>query len=121
MLELSLVILVIRCAPGLNDTVELATSVKISASRDGGIGRRVGLRIQCPKGVQVQILFPAPAGRAKDQPIEKTRCGLKQQTTTAKAGSFSAACGTTEVVPFPRVPFPEVVPFARGRAFAKKS
>ena len=28
--------------------------------RDGGIGRRVGLRIQCPKGVQVQILFPAP-------------------------------------------------------------
>ena len=35
-------------------------SVKIGPSRDGGIGRRVGLRIQCPKGVQVQILFPAP-------------------------------------------------------------
>ncbi len=28
--------------------------------RDGGIGRRAGLRIQCPKGVQVQVLFPAP-------------------------------------------------------------
>ena len=35
-------------------------AVKINQGRDGGIGRRVGLRIQCPKGVQVQILFPAP-------------------------------------------------------------
>src|SRR6266849_2083870 len=32
----------------------------MSLSRDGGIGRRAGLRIQCPKGVQVQVLFPAP-------------------------------------------------------------
>jgi hypothetical protein len=34
--------------------------------RDGGIGRRVGLRIQCPKGVQVQILFPAPSSAILD-------------------------------------------------------
>ena len=35
-------------------------------SRDGGIGRRAGLRIQCPKGVQVQVLFPAPTLRSLD-------------------------------------------------------
>ena len=40
--------------------ISVHPSVKIGESRDGGIGRRVGLRIQCPKGVQVQILFPAP-------------------------------------------------------------
>src|SRR6478752_7572494 len=44
----------------LTAMISVQASVKIDESRDGGIGRRVGLRIQCPKGVQVQILFPAP-------------------------------------------------------------
>src|SRR6266849_7134038 len=45
--------------------MRIGASAKICSSRDGGIGRRVGLRIQCPKGVQVQVLFPAP----QSQPI----------------------------------------------------
>ena len=29
--------------------------------RDGGTGRHAALRMLCPKGVQVQVLFPAPS------------------------------------------------------------
>ncbi len=49
-----------RCASHSGDSRRKHTSVRINPGRDGGIGRRVGLRIQCPKGVQVQVLFPAP-------------------------------------------------------------
>ena len=72
-------------------------------SRDGGIGRRVGLRIQCPKGVQVQILFPAPAVAPDSHRPAKMAPQAKRQTSAAKAEPFFAACGTTQVVPFPKV------------------
>ena len=44
--------------------------------RDGGIGRRAGLRIQCPKGVQVQVLFPAPGLILPTQRVTAARLRL---------------------------------------------
>ena len=44
--------------------------------RDGGIGRRAGLRIQCPKGVQVQVLFPAPTLILPSQRVNSARIRL---------------------------------------------
>ena len=110
MLELSLIILIIRSAysiwrfdasPGLDDTVEMATSVKIRARRDGGIGRRVGLRIQCPKGVQVQILFPAPAfAPDSHQPAKVSR---QAETANHKSRAVSPPLAARlKSCPFPK-------------------
>ena len=74
--------------------------------RDGGIGRRVGLRIQCPKGVQVQILFPAPAIAPNLNPKKTQR--LKPKCSQPLVARLKSCPPESRTPPSRHMPFPEV-------------